>query len=336
MKGIESDLIVSAIHAIKASAKIDLKQQIDGSIFMDTEGASYRLEPIVRSSIDRIDALGPLKLNMEQSGNNTILITSYLSNGLIEKCQEIGIQFIDAAGNAYISLPGIKLFVSGRKLSSPFKTPKGNNPGSLKVHYSLLTHPGLVAQPLRQIAKVANTSLAVVHQTIQDLNNRKIVSIHNATQKRALVQPTHLFDEWTINYPIVLKPRLRVKRFHCENPDWWKQTKLKKAWWSSEVAASIMTNHLQPATQSIYTHEADYDSVIKSLAISNRWQADAHGEIEVLSTFFEGSPQNLHWTNCLSPIIVYADLVSSLDSRNLETAKVLFEKVIRDELATHS
>jgi hypothetical protein len=335
MKGAESDIIITAFDAIKASAKIDFKQQKDGSTCMYAEGTSYKLNLIVRSSIDRVNALGSLKLCLEQCGNNTILITSHLSNGLIEKCQELGIQFIDTAGNAYISLPGVRIFISGRKLSSPFKIPKGNNAASLKVHFAILSHPGLIAKPLRQIAKVANCSLAVVHGAIQDLTNRKLLSIKNAGQKRTLIQPTRLFEEWTTNYPIVLKPRLKVKRFHCENPDWWKQAKLKNAWWGSEVAASIMTNHLQPATQSIYTLQADFDSVIKSLAISNRWQADAQGEIEVLSTFFEEVPQNLRWHNCISPIIVYADLVSSLDSRNLETAKVLFEKVIKNEIATH-
>lgn len=334
MKDANADLALEAIQAVRLSSGLDFDLDEQRGIALQIDDKRIHLVAHIRRTVEKIGQLGAIKTSLEAEGGCGILVTTYLSSNLAEKCRELGVPFLDTAGNAFLALPGVRLFVSGRKLEATSKLAKGNNPTALKVHLAILTHPGLIAKPFREIARVANCSLTAVQRTIQELIDRKIVRPESTSQGRILEQPRRLLDDWVANYPISMTPRMKVRRFHCKNSDWWKEVNLVDAWWGGEVAASIMTKHLQPATQTLLVNEAVFDSVVKYMASQYRWQADPRGEIEVYSLLQE-LPRQDPWSQCAPAIMVYADLLASLDSRNMETAKVLFEKVIENELAAH-
>lgn len=334
MKDAIVDLIQEATQAVRLSSGLDIDLDEQKEIVLRVDDKSIHLSAHARKTIEKIGQLGSIKASLDAAGNRSILVTNYLSPNLAEKCRELDIPFLDAAGNAFLSLPGVRIFVSGRKKGTKSKSLKGNNLTALKVHLAILTHSGLISKPFREIAKTANCSLTAVQRTIQELVDRKIIRPESTHLERILEQPSRLFDDWVANYPISMKPQMKVRRFHCKSSEWWKEVNFVNAWWGGEVAASIMTKHLKPATQTLFVNEADFDSVIKSMANQYRWQADPKGEIEVYSLLQELPRQN-QWSQCAPAIMVYADLLASLDSRNMETAKVLFEKVIENELITH-
>lgn len=329
-----ADLALEAIQAVRLSSGLDFDLDGRNGIDLQIDGKRIRLVAHIRRTVEKTGQLGAIKASLEAEGDRGILVTTYLSSNMAEKCRELGVPFLDAAGNAFLSLPGVRLFVSGRKLEATSKPVKGNNLTALKIHLAILAYPGLIAKPFREIAKVANCSLTAVQRAIQELIDRKIVRPESTSQERILEQPRRLFDDWVANYPISMKPRMKVRRFHCKNPDWWKNVDLVAARWGGEVAASIMTKHLQPATQTLLVNEAEFDSLVKSMVIQHRWQADPRGEIEVYSLLQE-LPRQTPWSQCAPAMMVYADLLASLESRNMETAKILFERVIENELAAH-
>lgn len=112
---------------------------------------------------------------------------------------------------------------------------KGNNLTALKVHLAILTHPGLISKPLREIAKIANCSLTAVQRTIQELVDRKIVRPESTKLERIVEQPRRLLEDWVANYPISMKPHMKVRRFHCKNADWWKDVNLVNACWVAKL-----------------------------------------------------------------------------------------------------
>jgi hypothetical protein len=95
-----------------------------------------------------------------------------------------------------------------------------------------------------------------------------------------------------------------------------------------------MTKYLQPATQTLFVNDTEFNTFINTIAQQHCWQADPKGEIEMYS-LLQSLPRQSQWSQCAPAIMVYADLLASLNSRNMETAKVLFEKVIENELASH-
>ena len=61
----------------------------------------------------------------------------------------------------------------------------------------------------------------------------------------------------------------------------------------------------------------------------NRLRADAQGDIEILDAFWN-LPPTTDYPDVVPPILAYADLIATLDPRNIEVAKLIREKYIDD------
>jgi hypothetical protein len=142
-----------------------------------------------------------------------------------------------------------------------------------------------------------------------------------------------LFEEWVTNYPIKLRPKLNARRFRAENPEWWKQVDLTglRAYWGGEIAAHRLTNYLKPTTCTIYIerdqNKAEPTRGLAKLVAANRLRADLEGDIEVLDAFWY-LPPTIAYPDVVPPILAYADLIATLDPRNLEVAKLIREQYI--------
>ena len=91
--------------------------------------------------------------------------------------------------------------------------------------------------------------------------------------------------------------------------------------WGGEVAGAKITGLLQPQAITIYSWGNTGPFILK-----NKLRKNTSGNIEILEAFWEinGKPK-------LAPdIVVFADLMTSGNSRNIETAKVLYEKKLKN------
>ena len=93
----------------------------------------------------------------------------------------------------------------------------------------------------------------------------------------------------------------------------------EKSLWGGECAASIMTKNLTPSNFTIYTNTT-WQSLGKSLKLI----PDENGKIEILRLFYDTEEGNT-----VSPLLTYADLMGSGDSRNIETAEIILNNELQ-------
>jgi hypothetical protein len=281
---------------------------------------------------DRFAVLAQVKHQTDHYKKPGLLVSPHLTAKMAEHCRAIGLNFIDTAGNAYLSAPGLYVFVNGQKtpaIATQANNRSSANSSSLRMIFALLTNPELFRASYREIANAAGIALGAVGPVFQDLENRGLISSADKEQGRQLLEPTRLVDEWTANYPIKLRPKLHERRFQATDFDWWKDVSPTKfhAWWGGEVAADRMTGILKPATQTLYIAPIEMRSSLQALVTKYRLRADPQGPIEIREAFWN-LPRNGAHPELAPPLLVYADLMTSLDSRNLAVAKTIREQVM--------
>jgi len=281
--------------------------------------------------VDRPAFLGALKERLTPLDGKGLLVTPYLTPALATHCRQIDLPFIDTAGNAYLHAPGLFVWVKGEKRPEPAMgqgTGGGGTATALRVAFALLCKPDLLDAPYRAIVDAAGVALGAVGWVLFDLEGRGYIAGGKRKGPRRMLQPRRLLEEWVTNYPIKLRPKLNARRFRAPKNDWWKDARLPKgAYWGGEVAADQLANHLKPATFTIYLDPGDAQQLVLRLVGMHRLRADPAGDIEVLDRFWHFDADPAH-ADLVPPILVYADLVATLDPRNLEVANLVRERFI--------
>jgi hypothetical protein len=91
--------------------------------------------------------------------------------------------------------------------------------------------------------------------------------------------------------------------------------------WGGEPGGALLTDNLRPEKFVIFT-----DLELSVLAKKLRLVPGENGEIEVLQKFWKNDLGN----NKIAPaLLIYADLINSGFSRNIETAKQILENELR-------
>ena len=253
-----------------------------------------------------------------------LLISGYINNKKAEELRGKKIQFIDAAGNAYIDNYPIYIFIKGNKPDKGSLINKRFNifePGGLKIIYVLLINPENIKKPYRDIAEIAGVSLGTAAGTIKDLNRQGYV-IMMGQKIRKLLNKKNLFNRWCIEFNERLRPKLLIDRFTGPN-NWWREEILDpaQAQWGGEVAANKLIGYTKPNEIIIYTDTEKY----KKIVIKNRLRKDEEGDIAFFNRFW-------HFSDCqdviADPILVYSDLLNTGDQRAVEVAKEIYEEYI--------
>jgi hypothetical protein len=297
-----------------------------------TDG-KYRYFVDCKSSVDRRAQLDAVKRQLDAiDPSHGLLITPYVTKELSEHCRAIDLQFVDTCGNAYLHAPGLYVLVTGEKNERgqrSLKPPRGlTNAAGLRVVFALLCKPELVTAPLKQIASQAGVSLGTAYNALEDLERRGYLINRSNADRRVLLERRRLMEEWVINYPSTLRPKLENRRFSAPDPQWWKKADLLDVEyaWGGEVAANKMTKYLKPATQTLYVESSDMGTFIKSLALEHRIRPDPDGDVEVLEKFWHWEAQSK--SHVAPPLLVYSELLALLDPRAQETADVIKEHFI--------
>jgi hypothetical protein len=289
-------------------------------------------------NVDRAAALGAVKEQIAPDDGKGLLVAPYLTPELANHCRKIKLPFIDTAGNAYLLAPGLFIFVKGERRPEQLTmmgTGGGGTATALRMVFALLCHPDLLNAPYREIVNAAGIALGAVGWVFRDLEGRGHIAGGKRKRNRRLLDPKRLFEEWVTNYPIKLRPKLNPRRFRAPNTEWWKGAQLPKgAYWGGEVAADRLTNYLKPATFTVYmgTDPEQVRENIAALIGPHRLRADPTGDVEILDKFwnFDGDATQ---PDLVPPILIYADLVATQDTRNLEVARLIrerfFENVFR-------
>lgn len=94
-----------------------------------------------------------------------------------------------------------------------------------------------------------------------------------------------------------------------------------KSFWGGEPAGNFLTDYLYPEVYTIYT-TLSRPELMRKLRIVPA----TDGELEILDVFW--NIDFIENSNLAPTLLVYADLMISGDSRNRETAEIIYEKVL--------
>ena len=131
-----------------------------------------------------------------------------------------------------------------------------------------------------------------------------------------------LLERWVIAYNEILKPRILRKKFRPASEVFdlsLSQNQQIGFVWGGESAANIMTDYLKSSHHTIY-----YDGELSLLLNKLKLIPDTNGNIEVYSSFWTDDLK-LKYGNTAPPLVVYADLMGTNSSRNIEAAKMILE-----------
>ncbi len=316
-------------------------RRVDAQIDLYVGGEKLRYLVEAKTHVDRLAALGHIKAQIEQFGERGLLFAPHITPTIAKQCRKLEIPFLDIAGNTYLNEPGLRVYITGEKPVDQANTNKGKRGAgtatALRVVFALLCKPKLLNAPYRDIVDAAHVALGAVGRVLFDLEARGFIAGGKRKRHRRFLEPIRLFEEWVTNYPIKLRPKLNPRRFRAEAPDWWRRADLTglHAYWGGEIAAARLTKHLKPDNCTIYIQPdqggENLNRALPKLVAANRLRADPKGDIEILDAFWH-IPLDNNDTDIVPPILIYADLIGTLDPRNLEVAGMIRDKHIENAL----
>lgn len=245
--------------------------------------------------------------------SDALVWTDHISPQTAESFRDLGVQFVDSTGNAWLEFGNAIIDVRGQrpaKQSTP-STPATSNlfsPNRSRVIFALLAWPHLQGATQQEISKAAKVSVGLTNGTLKMLRQEGYDG--SAPSRRRLL------DRWADAYPLGLGKSLELGRFRSEAARPHLDVRVKSpAFLSGESAVDDL---LKPITLTLYVPDLE-----KSLIGLNRWRTDRTPNVFVRRQFWRtpvalGLDHGLHvapWP------LVYADLLTSDDPRVRGAAK---------------
>ena len=298
-----------------ASDEIEIEFNLNGKIIKKF----FELE--IQKSVSS-SAINQMMLNKYESNRKQLLVAHYVSPTTAEKLRELDISFMDTKGNAFFKEEEFYIFISSQAKGSEVKVPKPNlifQQSGLKLLFVLLSIPDSENYSYRKLAEMAGISLGSVNEIIAGLQQE--FYLVNQKEERVLVRKNQLLKRWVQGYAETLRPKLAVQRFSYSKAMFIERNLDDlKGCWSGEYAASLMTNYLNPTKFDLFV---DYKAPRALLVLNSLFsRRKLNGEVELLRKFWKFDDDN----TIAPPLLVYADLMESADSRNLEVAKIIYDE----------
>lgn len=303
----------------------------DGSVLLHIGGKKLRYECEVKNKVDRYSLLLDL-IDRPGATRNTLLVSSPLSQDLANRCRELGLQFMDTAGNAYINDgKGIYIYVTGRRAEQDVRTvpiAATMTPAALRMMFAFLATPALLNAPYRDISIQAMVSTGSIGTVFDTLEARRLIAT-DTRGTRMICSPQTFLNEWASGYASRLKPKLKQIRFAVDNPENFRNNwnpEFRLSAWGGEVGATYFTKHLKPEECTVYIDMED-PHALRDMVQQFRLRADPGGCIEVVQMFWN-SDYFADSFPTVPPHLIYADLIASQDSRNIAVAQQIASEVV--------
>lgn len=293
------------------------------------EGQPPRLyRPLVRK-VDQAEALGAIKAEITASDEPALLVAPSMKGELALQCRELELPFLDGQGNAYLREPGMLILVlcqrqrqAGQDAPVRRATGRAGTATGLKLVFALLSDPALLKATSPVLREAAGVSLGSVPAVLGDLEQRGLLNRIGWGKGWNVRRWQLLLEEWTTQYPIALRPKLRSFRFRSPGQgQWWKMVNAADygGQWGGEVAAALLGTVLKPQQSLLYLQPEAMRLGLAQLIRTQGLRSDPEGDVEVLEAFWSNERLGLNGATVPVPLVI-ADLLASLDSRNIEAA----------------
>lgn len=224
-----------------------------------------------------------------------------------------GIDYVDACGGASIAFDDVIVGLSGSgtpRLSLPSNDAGSGAPatnlfsaGRAQVLAVLLSWPEVVHSPVRTIARVAGTSVGLVHDVLSALETLGHLD-HTAGTTR-LSNTLGLARSWAAAFPSGLRRKLELGIFYSDPSRW--QTVAGDATLGGEWAVRDL---LEPARATVYTRQIDAP-LIADLRLRTAEAGEAN--TTVLLRFWQSPTPEQH--RHIPWVVTFAELSMSPDAR---------------------
>jgi len=259
---------------------------------------------------------------LEQFGNKRdhwLFVAQYIPGPTKEQFRQNGINYLEATGNCFINAGHLYLFVNDKEVKQVRKAAEGKlwKPSGLKLLFVMLQDHSLIGATYRELSEAAGIALGSIHPLLQDLQQEGwrdddlvFGPSFNSLRER-------LSMRWAEIYPVVLQPRLKIGMFRFLSPaSQWPRELPEGTYWGGEPAGEIYTNQLVPETYTLYT-DRPANELVKKIRIV----PDEKGNIAVYKKFWRDRPGLVIAPGAAPPLLAYADLRNSSDSRAWEIAE---------------
>ncbi|WP_131782786.1 type IV toxin-antitoxin system AbiEi family antitoxin [Legionella gresilensis] len=286
-------------------------------------------KPEIIGNIDKSN-IGVVIHYLQHLNKKSILITNHVNKVLAEKLQKANIEYIDFSGNMFINTAPVFIYIKGetpQKSSIPDTQHFSLSVASIKIIFTLLTIKSALDRTYREIAKMSDVALGSVGKTLLILEKYGYIVTKNPGEKH-LINKEDLFNKWCIGYIERLRPKLIMEKFSTDNLALVKEVNPTdfNFLWGGEIAAAKLTNYLKPQIITLYANDK-----LPLLQYKCRLKRDVNGSVELLKKFWNFDTKSYE-QNTVPFILVYADLLSSTDERNQETAEIIYDKFIEKQM----
>ncbi|WP_186292754.1 type IV toxin-antitoxin system AbiEi family antitoxin [Mucilaginibacter corticis] len=325
----ETEILDQAINAftlitgadLKITALEDRKTNADAHLLLNFKDKQQNFFAEVKNEI-RSFQLPQIIQQFKDTSSNWMLLAQYIPSTIKSELKGRRINYLEASGNCYIETKDFYFYINDRKVTETRLVKEGKlwNPTGLKFLFALLADKGLLNANYRTVAAAAGIALGNVGPLLAELKEEGFLIQADPTKNAAyfLDNEQLLENRWIELYSSILKPKIRIGRFRwMQEKEDWQKINNKHIIWGGENAGAILTTHLRPEIFTIYTR-LDKTNLMKDQKLI----PDPKGKVEAISQFWSDDLQQAQeHRNVVPPIMAYAELATSMDSRNQETAE---------------
>ncbi len=256
-----------------------------------------------------------------------MLFADFVNPVMAGKLRQRSIAFVDCAGNCSFKNDCFNIYVKGKKpsrLRSKRVRGRAFNSAGLKLIFALFNQPHYIQASYRDISNKVNIALGSVGPVIDDLYSSGYILDDGG---RRLVNKKRLFERWVDGYLEKLRPKQIMACYTCDDENWWKTASPVDflGIWGGEVIIAKSTPYMAPESISLY-----FTSDVKHRDFASHYglREDEDGDICVYKSFWSPSYSGEQNIDGLNPMIVYADIVDSINPGNWDVAKTFYGEAV--------
>ncbi|RZJ83564.1 MAG: hypothetical protein EOO20_22565, partial [Chryseobacterium sp.] len=260
---------------------------------------------------------------LSQLGKDGLLVCRYITTPMKMQLKQKGINYLDAAGNCFIKVDPIFVYINDQPVTDVRLPVDGKlwKVNGIKFLFSILVNTALVNESYRKIASIAGIALGSVGPIMEELKKEGFLKEGKKDGKIFLFieGKEQLMRRWAEAYRGTLRPRIHRYNYRFVNKETalnWQNIRTDDFQWGGEPGGAILTDHLVPEKMTIYT-----DQIRTKIIQKLRLIPDENGNVEILEKFWSADEYEFQGQNTVPPLLIYADLITTIDSRNQHIAE---------------
>lgn len=296
----------------------EANQEIDACILVTSRASQDEFKVEVKGEV-RAAILPRLLEQFGKDRDHWLFVAQYIPGSTKEQFRKNGINYLEASGNCFINTGHLYLFINDKEVKQVRKTAEGKlwKPSGLKLLFVLLQDPTLIGATYRELSQASGIALGSIHPLLEEIQREGLLDHDFKPVESFHPQRERMAMRWAEIYPIALQPRLKIGRFRFLSPGAnWPRQLPEGTYWGGEPAGELYTHQLVPEVFILYT-----DRPATELVKKIRIVPDEKGNITLYQKFWLERPGLAIIPGVVPPLLAYADLRNTSDSRNWEIAK---------------